>query len=171
MLAKKVSGTSAKVRESSEFSLRFPVVRVDAFDVHRIVGSTVWRDSHEDPRNLGLPFDDWVRLETKSPIIGTDRLVGEVIFVDHFGNLITNIPAAAFAGLHNQRVQIVVGDQEVFWRVRTYGDAEKGTLVALVSSFDLMEVAVSGGSAQRKLGARVGTPVTIQVISPSDTGA
>src|SRR5437764_12552643 len=59
----------------------------------------------EDPRNLGLPFADWVRLETKSPIIGTDRLVGEVIFVDHFGNLITNIPGAAFMALADKRVE------------------------------------------------------------------
>ena len=76
------------------------------------------------------------------------------------------IPEAAFAGLDNQRVQIVVGDQEVFRRVRTYGEVEKGILVALVSSFDLMEVAVSGGSAQKKLGAQLGSAVSVRVILP-----
>ena len=125
----------------------------------------------EDPRNLGQPFDDWIHLETKPPIIRPDRLVGEVIFIDHFGNLITNIPGPAFAALHDQQVQIMVGGQEVSRRVRTYGEAEKGTLVALVSSSGLMELAVTGGSAQKKLQVHVGTPVIVQVVSPSNPGA
>jgi S-adenosylmethionine hydrolase len=125
----------------------------------------------EDPRNLGQPFEDWVRVETKPPIIESDRLVGEVIFIDHFGNLITNIPGDAFTALTDKRTQITVGDQEVFGRVRAYGEAEKGTLVALVSSSDLMEVAVNDGSAKEKLGAHVGTPVTVGVISLSNPGA
>src|SRR5437867_1810116 len=125
----------------------------------------------EDPRNLGPLVDDWVRLEMNPPVIESDRLVGEVIFIDHFGNLITNIPGSEFARLGNQRVQIMVGDQHVHHHVRAYGEAEKGTLVALVSSSDLMEVAMSGGSAQKKLGAHVGTPVTIQVVSPSNPTA
>jgi S-adenosylmethionine hydrolase len=125
----------------------------------------------EDPSNLGQPYDDWVRLETKSPIIEPERLVGEVIFVDHFGNLITNIPGSTFAGMRDRQVQIVVGDQQITQRVRTYGEAEIGTAVALISSFDLMEVAVTGGSAQKKLGASVGAPVSVRITSPSNTSA
>jgi S-adenosyl-L-methionine hydrolase (adenosine-forming) len=124
----------------------------------------------EDARKLGQPFDDWVRLEIPAPIIEPDRLVGEVIFIDHFGNLITNIPGEAFARMLGRPVQIVVGDQEVSGPVRTYAEAEKGTLVALVSSFDLMEVAVTGGSAENKLGARVGNPVSVRAVMPPDPG-
>jgi S-adenosylmethionine hydrolase len=118
----------------------------------------------EDPRNLGQPFEDWVCLESKSPIIEPGRLVGEVIFIDHFGNLITNIPGETFARIRDLHIQILVGDQEVSRRVRTYGEAEKGTVVALVSSSDLMEVAVTGGSAEKKLAASVGTHVSVRVI-------
>jgi S-adenosylmethionine hydrolase len=124
----------------------------------------------EDPRNLGPPFGDWVRLEIPSPIIEHDQLAGEVIFIDHFGNLITNIPGEAFARMQDRSVRIMVGDREVSQRVRAYGEAEEGALVALVSSTDLMEVAVTGGTAQKKLGARVGTSVSVRVISPSGTG-
>jgi S-adenosylmethionine hydrolase len=120
----------------------------------------------EDPCNLGQPFDDWVRLESKSPIIEADRLVGEAIFIDHFGNLITNIPGEAFARTGNRHVQIMVGDREITRRVHTYGEAEKGTPVALISSSDLLEIAVVGGSAQTKLGASIGTPISVRIISP-----
>ena len=85
--------------------------------------------------------------------------------IDHFGNLITNIPGEAFARMDDPHIQILVGDQAVTRCVHTYGEAEKGTLVALVSSFDLMEVAVSGGSAQKKLGAQLGSTVSVRVIS------
>src|SRR5947208_810352 len=62
----------------------------------------------EDPRSLGTPFDDWLRLEIPSPTIEPDRLVGEVIFIDHFGNLITNIPGTEFARMSDRQVQILV---------------------------------------------------------------
>jgi S-adenosylmethionine hydrolase len=123
----------------------------------------------EDPRNLGQPFDNWIRLEAKSPIIEPDRLVGEVILIDHFGNLITNIPGEGFARMRGRHIKVLVNDQEVSRLVRTYGEAEKGTVVALVSSSDLLEVAVTGGSAQKELGARVGMPVSVSVILPSPT--
>jgi S-adenosylmethionine hydrolase len=122
----------------------------------------------EEPRNLGPPFDDWVRLEIPAPIIEPDRLTGEVIFIDHFGNLITNIPGEAFARMQDRPAQIMVSDREVSRRVRAYDEVEEGALVALVSSSDLMEVAVTGGSAEKKLGAKVGSRVTVCAISPSE---
>jgi S-adenosylmethionine hydrolase len=122
----------------------------------------------EDPRNLGQPFDDWLRLQIPSPTIEPDRLVGEVIFIDHFGNLITNIPGAEFARWSDRQVQILVGDREVLRRVRTYGEVEKGTVVALISSSDLMEVAMTGGSAQKELRAHLGSSVSVRLMSPPE---
>jgi len=122
----------------------------------------------EDPRNLGQPFDDWLRLEIPSPTIEPDRLVGEVIFIDHFGNLITNIPGGEFARWSDRQVQILVGDREVLRRVRTYGEVEKGTVVALISSSDLMEVAMTGGSAQKELRAHLGSSVSVRLMSPPE---
>jgi S-adenosyl-L-methionine hydrolase (adenosine-forming) len=124
----------------------------------------------ENPGNLGQPCQDWIQLERPSPIIEADRLVGEIVFIDHFGNLITNIPGEAFARIRGRQVRVLVNDQEVTQVVRTYGEAEKGTVVALVSSSDLLEVAVTGGSAEKRLGTRVGTPISVRVVSPSATG-
>jgi S-adenosylmethionine hydrolase len=123
----------------------------------------------EEPRNFGQPFDNWIRLETKSPIIEADRLEGEIIFIDHFGNLITNILGEAFTRMRGRDIKVLVNDHEVSRLVHAYGEAEKGTVIALVSSSDLLEVAVTGGSAQKKLGARVGMPVSVSVILPSTT--
>ena len=52
-----------------------------------------------DPQELGPPVSEWVRLPLPAPVLEERRLVGEVAYVDDFGNLLTNIPAAAFEKL------------------------------------------------------------------------
>jgi len=85
---------------------------------------------------------------------------GEVVFIDEFGNLITNIPADM---IRNQPRSLKVGKQirKRFAWVRTYGEAKPGTLVALLSSDGWLEIAVVNGSAAHRLRAAVGTLVSI----------
>lgn len=113
-----------------------------------------------DPARLGPALTEWVRLPVPRPKAGMNSISGEVIFVDHFGNLITNIPAENLpppgvlqVGKHSFRRR--------FRWVRTYADAAAGALVALQSSNGMLEVAVVQGSAARKLGATTGTPVGV----------
>ena len=47
---------------------------------------------------------------------------------------------------------------------RTYGDVERGEALALINSYDLLEVAVAEGNAAQELGATVGEPVTVETI-------
>jgi len=109
---------------------------------------------------LGAVVSEWVRLELPRPTRGPHGVHGEVLFVDHFGNLITNIPAAALPAAP-QPLHVKVGEREVSQRVRCYGEAQPGDVVALVSSARLLEIAVNQGSAARHLHAQVGTPVVV----------
>jgi S-adenosylmethionine hydrolase len=79
--------------------------------------------------------------------------------------LISNIAADLFSSWQGQPVQVTVGDRPVPRLVRAYAEAEPGSLVALVSSAGLLEVAVNQGSAARRLQAGVGTPLTITALS------
>src|SRR5262249_46561612 len=72
-----------------------------------------------DPRELGPVVNSWVQLPTAAPQRTADAVTGEVVFVDHFGNLITNIPAEWVA----KPRAVVVGKEEVTRWVRTYADA------------------------------------------------
>jgi S-adenosylmethionine hydrolase len=83
---------------------------------------------------------------------------GEVVVVDHFGNLLTNIERAAIERLRDPRVDIAGHSLRL---CRTYGDALPGEVVALVNSFDVLEIAVVQGSAARNLNLGCGTPVQI----------
>jgi S-adenosylmethionine hydrolase len=113
-----------------------------------------------DPGRLGPAAAEWVRLTVPRPAAGMNSIRGEVIFVDHFGNLITNIPAEG-----RQPPDVLHVGKRTYRRgfrwVRTYADAAPGALVALASSNGMLEVAVAQGNAARKLAAGVGTPVTV----------
>jgi S-adenosylmethionine hydrolase len=122
-----------------------------------------------DPAQLGPAADNWVRLERPAPVLEETRLAGEVVFIDPFGNLLTNVPGEAFLRWGDRPVRVLVAAREVSRRVRTYGEAEPGALVALVSSMGTLEVAVSHGSAAALLGAAVGTPVEVRALA--DAGA
>src|SRR5579871_527468 len=113
-----------------------------------------------DPRTLGPQVEAWVRCELPKPTLEPGRLAGEVLFVDHFGNLITNIPGESLA-MVTGTPRIQVAGQEIWKRVRSYAEAEPGTAVALVSSNGMLEIAVTNGNAAQQMDAQVGSPVLV----------
>ncbi len=113
-----------------------------------------------DPRELGPIVTDWVRLDRPVPRHHDKGIAGEVLYVDHFGNLITNIPGETLT-LDDRPKRVHIDGIEVHQIVHTYADAAPGTLVALVSSSEWLEISIAQGNAAQQLGANLGTPVTL----------
>jgi hypothetical protein len=92
---------------------------------------------------------DYRLLDVPRPAVGESGIDGEVVRIDRFGNLITNISGRILAKLpHPERARIEVGPNEVVVPLlATYADAKAGEICALVGSTDHLEVALSGGSA------------------------
>jgi hypothetical protein len=88
-----------------------------------------------------------------------EPLEGRVIVVDHFGNLITDIEACLLDMA--PQVQVIVAGRTVP-QVRTYADAKPGQCVALVGSFDTLEIAARDASAAMLLGVKLGDRVFIE---------
>lgn len=106
--------------------------------------------------DLGSPITDPSISPLPSPHHDGVAVVGEVLYVDRFGTLISNIPGDAV----EPGVRIRVGGgTDVGALRRTFGDVERGTLVALVGSGGTVEIAVRDGSAARLLGVGVGAEV------------
>jgi S-adenosylmethionine hydrolase len=120
-----------------------------------------------DPSELGPEVASWQRLDLAEPKKNGNQIKGEVIFVDHFGNLITNIPGE---WIERTPVGLRVGEQPCpeFRRVASYAAAPMGSLVVLISSTGLVEIAVSNGSAAQRLGAAVGTVICIELGGVSE---
>ena len=89
----------------------------------------------------------------------TGPISGSVVTIDHFGNLITDIEAARLERMAAPRVAIAGRSLRL---TRTYGETRRGELLALVNSFDVLEVAQAQGSAAAALGAERGTVVTVE---------
>jgi len=111
------------------------------------------------PDFVGPVVTEWARLQARPPRFDDDRRewIGEVIFVDEFGNLITNLAPSVLDG----PAKVTVAGQLISRQVRTYGEAEAGTLVVLISSTGIVEIAVAGGSAANLLRSKVGTQVIV----------
>jgi S-adenosylmethionine hydrolase len=113
-----------------------------------------------EPAALGPRMDRWVRLELPRARVTAHDVRGEVVEVDRFGNLISNVPVASLP-TGGPGYAVRVDDQLVGLKVRTYAEAAPGTLVALTSSNGMLEIAVAQGSAAKRLRAEVGTPVVV----------
>lgn len=115
----------------------------------------------------GLPFEDAGAscdgLLALDPDPFTDSPASwQVVYVDHFGNAVTNLPAAEVDALSpHPPPRFGVGAASGIPLVQTYGDAAPGEVVALVGSTGYLEFAVNLGSAAQKLGLRPGDPVRI----------
>jgi S-adenosylmethionine hydrolase len=88
---------------------------------------------------LGPRVDDPVRLPIPDPLRQGGLLRGQVIYVDHFGNLVTNLPGDAFP---HAGVSISIGDARIRDVAVSYAAAARGSLVAVVNSWNLLEIAV-----------------------------
>lgn len=98
-----------------------------------------------------------------APTRDGDDVVGRVLFVDHFGNLVTNLESAQIA----QAQSVRVGNTTISIR-GTYADAAEGELVALVSSMGTLEIAVRNGSAAARLGVGAGDEVRATLLDAGD---
>jgi S-adenosyl-L-methionine hydrolase (adenosine-forming) len=118
------------------------------------------------PDALGPQVQTWVALHLPEPVIRDGHLEGEVLFVDAFGNLLTNIPGTDLALMANHSAQVEIQFNELDERaavVKTYSEAQPGALVALASSWGTLEIAVAHGSAARRLGIGPGARIIISL--------
>jgi hypothetical protein len=109
---------------------------------------------------LGAPFDDPVLLRLPQPERTPTGLRGEIIHVDHFGNLAANIRREHLGDLTDVLVRL--GGVEIRGLVKTFGERSPGELAALWGSTGNLIVAEVNGSAAARLGARVGDPLSVE---------
>jgi S-adenosylmethionine hydrolase len=111
---------------------------------------------------LGKPLGTFKKM-TDRHVKATKRLIaGHVIRVDHFGNLITNIPKDAFDVLSANKTFTIQFGGEKFRRIhKNYFDAEPGDCVLIFNSMGLFEIGMYKGNASELLGLKYDSPVNI----------
>lgn len=136
---------------------------------------------------LGPPATDLQELPLPRLEVGKDRVDGEVLYADRFGNLVTSIGRFRWKGDHlilkpafrtpatalphplaANAVRVIAAGRELGGIRRTYGEVPRGEPLALIGSQEFLEIAVREGNAAEQLGLRAGDRV--QIFLPCNGG-
>ena len=108
--------------------------------------------------NLGeaIAIDSLVDFPLESSQITEQEILGVIQYIDHFGNLITNIPAHH---VREKNWSVVIKGKTIKPSL-TYSQQPLGEIVTLIGSHGWVEIAVNGGNAQKMLQVHWGEKVT-----------
>jgi len=120
-------------------------------------------------QELGPAVSDPFQLPWPEPIPQKNGLLGEVLYVDRYGNAITNLPAEAAGGSGPARLRVFLAGRPVCAIHESYQAVPAGRPVAVAGSSGFIEIAVNGGSAARRFGLKPGRKVLLR--SPHRNGA
>ena len=123
--------------------------------------------SGTSPSFFGREVKDYVVPTYTAPLLQAERVVGEVLHVDDFGNIITNIMGTELekAGLKPKELSICLKNK---WFRATlcdaYGNVAPKSVLALIGSHDFLEIAVNQGNAAQTLNAKAGDGVVVSLV-------
>lgn len=119
--------------------------------------------------DLGSPIGDPVRIDLPEPIPTPLGYRGQVVHIDHFGNIATNLHREHLKGVTKARVR--VAGVEVPGLYRTFGELEPGSLMALFGSTGRLIISEVNGNAAERLGVRLDDRVEVFIESPEAGGS
>ena len=118
------------------------------------------------PAQFGKLIDDYLRPAFTKPMrAGKRTWNGQILKIDHFGNLITNFHSADFPDLDRRNFSMSVGPCEVTVFARNYAETGPGELFVITGSSGYYEVSVNLGSAAKRIGCVAGGPVELMLLS------
>ncbi len=127
----------------------------------RFAPAAAWIAKGIDLAALGRSAGAIQRLDIPRAASGGGCIDGQVLRVDRFGNLITNIDRKTFDTLAGGPLDIRIGAHQVSRMVTTYADASPGEVCALFGSTDHLEIAANGANAAEALDLRRGATVHV----------
>jgi S-adenosyl-L-methionine hydrolase (adenosine-forming) len=113
-------------------------------------------------QKLGPALKDWVRLEWPRPRERRGGFEGEVVYIDRFGNGITNLESGLLRDSTEATCEVRAPRRRVCPVKTHYQAVAPNSPVAVVGSSGFIEIAVNGGSAEKALGLRIGTRMVLR---------
>jgi S-adenosylmethionine hydrolase len=117
--------------------------------------------------SLGKPKDQMTKLFARQLKVTKREIVGNVVNIDHYGNLITNISRDEFEKIieingNGVSYTVRIG-REVFNQINSYyTDVESGDCFTLFNSNGVLQIGINKGSASQLLGLGIDAPVIIE---------
>lgn len=116
------------------------------------------------PKAFGKNIDSWVELPFQKPRAKEGKLLGEIIHVDTFGNLVSNIDQRRLFQFSKDRSFVIrVGRRIIRGLKKRYSEGKKNEPIALFGSGGFLEISIREGNAQKLLKVRRRDPIKIQL--------
>jgi S-adenosyl-L-methionine hydrolase (adenosine-forming) len=129
--------------------------------------AAAWLASGTPITSLGPTLKQMTQLSIEAPVRRNKALEGKVIYIDGFGNLVTNIDRTALevfaASFRVPQLSVTIVNGAPMEIVQAYGDAPTGAPLATFGSFGFLEIAIRDGSAASIFGVGEGAPVRVIV--------
>ena len=106
--------------------------------------------------SLGPPLKDYVKLDWPKPQVVDGFLRGEIVYIDHFGNAISNIESP-----EKRAGTVRVPDKVQCDLKKFYQEVPDGHPLAIPGSTGYLEIAVNGGNAAQTFSLKLGDPVEL----------
>lgn len=106
---------------------------------------------------LGPRTESWLKLPRVEPIEQGSELVGQVVHIDRFGNIITNIRADDLP----DEPRVRIARHAIHGLADSYQSVPRGELLAIIGSTGRLEISINQGDAASLLAARVGDAVHV----------
>ncbi len=118
------------------------------------------------PNSFGPEVGEAIKPDFAKVTFDKGIIMGEVLHIDGFGNIITNIDAAHLGRLHakgaiNVNLRSYNGELKIG---KTYAEAKLSEVLVLLGSQGYVEIAVNQGSAARKFKAKPGDKITLSTV-------
>jgi len=118
--------------------------------------------SNTSIHDLGKPVENYKRMLARRPKATKQQISGHVIHVDHFGNLITNIPETDFNILSKGKKFGVKFGRETMQKIHdAYKNVDSGDCFLIFNSIGFLEIGINNGHAAQLLGMDYDSPVII----------
>ena len=130
----------------------------------RFAPAAAWLGKNIQLSALGRPVTDYRLLDIPVPATTEGKMVGQVLRIDHFGNVVSNIERRAFesyAQTSGGGIQIEVGTHAIGRLVETFADIGDDEVCAVFGSTDHLEFAANSRSAEARLQVARGAPVVV----------
>jgi S-adenosyl-L-methionine hydrolase (adenosine-forming) len=131
-------------------------------DIFAPAAAWLWRG--EPIGKLGTVLRSIRQMEISRPSVSARGIAGTVIYVDGFGNLVTNIERAAvdrLAASFSGRISVRIDGGAAIPILEAYGYARTGASLATFGSMNTLEIAVRDGNAAARFKAGAGASVTV----------
>ncbi|MEW6376994.1 MAG: SAM-dependent chlorinase/fluorinase [Thermodesulfobacteriota bacterium] len=117
------------------------------------------------PKAFGNVVDSWKKLSFRKPREKAGVLKGEVLHIDDFGNLISNInQEELFRFAKDYPFMIKVGKRTIHGLKKGYWAGQKRELMALFGSTGFLEISIREGNAQKMLRVKKGDRVIVSIV-------